>query len=327
MNIVTKLLLVDDDPIELFLLKEILTSKKEFIIYTANNAKDGFILAEQYSPDIIVSDFIMPEENGFEFCRKIKKHPKLRNTIFLLLTSIEDRDNKIEGLELGADDYLTKPYNHRELLSKIHAFIRIKNLQDELQEEKKQLSNVNKEMEESFNGIINLLHNLIEIHIPNASMRTLRATEIARWIAKKYNVSYEHLQDIHYAALLHEIGKIFASSAQALHFPIRGQSLTNQIPRLKSVAHIIRHQMENYDGTGYPDRLQKEEIPLGSQILRVINVIESLPAFSSSTELQKIIHRCKDSILDSKIVALMDEYLEYVADNHFFIDEQRTYYH
>ncbi|MGE5314692.1 MAG: two-component system response regulator [Acidobacteriota bacterium] len=333
------IIIAEDDPVELLLVKKTLDAHAGYHVHAAACAADALELALEHHADLIVSDYNMPGVDGFEFCRQVKQHPLLRGTMFILLTGLEDLDNKIKGLNLGADDYLTKPFHGGELISKIDAFLRIKFLQDELASEHAALASLNEELEMSFNGVIALLGNLIELRVPNASARGRRAADIAVWVAERFGVSGEGLQDIRYAALLHEIGKVSMpdavltkpSSAQnehereeIAHFPIRGQLITQAIPRLKSVSAIIRHQMENFDGTGYPDRLIRTEIPLGSRILRVINAAELVLA-TPGADVEKVkgeLMARKGSWFDPQIAILVNDYLQ-IDSQHFVVEGKR----
>jgi DNA-binding response OmpR family regulator len=115
-----KILIVDDEKRILSLLKAYL-EQQPFQVVTALNGKDALYIARHEKPDLIVLDIMMPEMDGFEFMRQ---HRKERETPIILLTAKVDEDDKVLGLELGADDYVTKPFSPRELTSRIRAVIR-----------------------------------------------------------------------------------------------------------------------------------------------------------------------------------------------------------
>lgn len=115
-----KILIVDDEKRILSLLKAYL-EQQSFQVVTALNGKDALYIARHEKPDLIVLDIMMPEMDGFEFMRQ---HRKERETPIILLTAKVDEDDKVLGLELGADDYVTKPFSPRELTSRIRAVIR-----------------------------------------------------------------------------------------------------------------------------------------------------------------------------------------------------------
>lgn len=333
------IVVVEDEPIELLLLAKTLQHNTEYVVHQAINMRDAYVLCERVKPDIIISDFNMPGGTGFDLCVKVKQHPVLRNAMFILLTGVEDVQHKIKGLNIGADEYLTKPYHSDELLSRVNAFLRIKALQDNIEADKAQLAKLNTELEGSFRGVIALLSNLIELRVPNASARSKRAKDITEWVCKKLSIAEDRIEDFLYAALLHEIGKISMpdllvrknpnelkaeEQAELIHFPVCGQLLIQEIPVLKSVSYIIRHQMENYDGTGYPDRLMQEEIPLGARIQRIINGVETMLQ-KPSTTIPHIVDELmskKGILYDPHITMLVVDFLQ-TNDQEFSAEKKR----
>lgn len=114
------ILVVDDEKRILSLLKAYL-EQQGFAVVTAANGQDALYLARQQKPDLIILDVLMPEMDGFEFMRQ---HRKERETPIILLTAKVEEDDKVIGLELGADDYVTKPFSPRELTSRVRAVLR-----------------------------------------------------------------------------------------------------------------------------------------------------------------------------------------------------------
>jgi DNA-binding response OmpR family regulator len=115
-----KILIVDDEKRILSLLKSYL-EQQGFQVTTALNGKEAIFIARQEKPDLIILDIMMPEVDGYEYMRQ---HRKERETPIILLTAKVDEDDKVIGLELGADDYVTKPFSPRELTSRIRAVLR-----------------------------------------------------------------------------------------------------------------------------------------------------------------------------------------------------------
>lgn len=117
----SKTILVVDDEERLTSLLQAYLEQEGFRVLTGTNGREALFLARQEKPDLIVLDIMMPEMDGYEFMRL---HRKERNTPIILLTAKVDRDDKVIGLELGADDYVTKPFRPRELLARIRAVLR-----------------------------------------------------------------------------------------------------------------------------------------------------------------------------------------------------------
>jgi response regulator RpfG family c-di-GMP phosphodiesterase len=327
MNTPPKILLVDDDEIQLQVIAHAIQSSADYLVLTTTNPLTAMQMAEKHLPDVILSDYYMPEQDGFTFCRKVKEHPLLRKSMFILLTSASTVEQRVRGLDIGADDYITKPFNSEELLSRIRAALRIRSLTDEVEEEKQTIAKANVELEESFMGIVALLTHLIGHRVPNASMRGERAAAIARWIGERLSLDEDELKLLDIAARLHEIGKInfpdeilkkpynqlneYERGAFS-HFPVMGQTVLTGIPRVETVGTYIRHQMENYDGSGHPDKLGKDQIPLASRILRAINVVE-MEAMLHNPPIDimvTVLNRSRSTLLDPHVVQLITEYLE-----------------
>jgi len=114
------ILVIDDEERLLSLVKAYL-EQSGFRVVTAKNGRDALFLARQEKPDLILLDVMMPQMDGYEFMRA---HRREQNTPIIMLTAKVDEDEKVLGLELGADDYITKPFSPRELLARVRAVLR-----------------------------------------------------------------------------------------------------------------------------------------------------------------------------------------------------------
>ncbi len=119
------ILVVEDDQSVRENLEEILHFKG-FSVISADNAKLGIQMAREKEPDLIISDIMMPEMDGFSLLKHLKQDTKLSNTPVILLTAKTLTESKIKGLEFGADDYVTKPFNAKELIARVHNIIDIR---------------------------------------------------------------------------------------------------------------------------------------------------------------------------------------------------------
>ncbi|MDD8017271.1 MAG: response regulator [Bacteroidota bacterium] len=126
-----KILVVDDDSYIRSFLKKRLTAYG-FEILLADDGDTGLAMARAEKPNLIVSDWNMPKMNGKEFCEHVKADSELKYTYFILLTARDTAEDKIEGMEHGADDFMTKPFNDKELIARIKVGLRITALQYEL---------------------------------------------------------------------------------------------------------------------------------------------------------------------------------------------------
>jgi|Deesub1362B_J571_1020462.scaffolds.fasta_scaffold01498_4 signal transduction histidine kinase len=143
-----KILVVDDDTFFLNFLRLVLL-KAGFEVFTAENGKDGLRIARETRPEIILSDIMMPEMDGEEFCKAVREDDALRETLFLILTAKDRKEDRIDLLNIGADDYLVKPVAKDELLAKLRAFIRLKDLQNELRRKNEILQKLNQKLQKT----------------------------------------------------------------------------------------------------------------------------------------------------------------------------------
>ena len=127
-----KILVIDDTPANVKLLADLLTVKG-YEVATAPNGEEGLKrLAEQH-PDLVLLDVMMPGMNGYEVCRAIRADPATGILPVVMVTSLDPAQERIKGLEAGADDFLTKPINQAELLARVRSLLRIKSLYDQLE--------------------------------------------------------------------------------------------------------------------------------------------------------------------------------------------------
>jgi putative two-component system response regulator len=332
------ILVVDDDAAQVSLLEQILQQDENFKIITTTSGKEALRLAEMYAPHIILSDYFMPEVDGFALCRKIKEHPLLKEGMFILLTSATSVEDKVKGLESGADEFISKPVHPDELFARVRAGVRVVELQEDLKLQKQKLAEANKALQESYDGMLDLLTLLVGVHVPNATKRADRGIHIIQWFGKKLELTPEEIQLFSSATALHEIGKISLpedvleaenkdfGTKERSHYPIAGERLLSKIPKLADVGVIIRHQLENFDGSGYPDRLLGEEIPLGARLLRVVNYLEHLEGNVKDLTTEKIIEGFQKSrgiMIDPVFVQLIEEYLN-VEENRAWMEGKKA---
>ncbi len=142
------ILIVDDDKFFLNFIHLVL-KKQGYRVLIAGNGKDALGILEKETPDLIISDVMMPEMNGIELCKAVKSNPKKKDIYFLVLTSKSEVSEKIRLLDIGADDFLSKPVNNDELLAKVRASMRIRDLQRELKESNQRLTQLNKKLQQT----------------------------------------------------------------------------------------------------------------------------------------------------------------------------------
>jgi len=274
---VSTVLLVDDDPLTLTHFRTALTHEPALRVATAVNGLDGLQVARQIHPDLIISDYQMPEMDGFAFCRAVRADPELAGCMFVVLSGFSDTALKVRGLDIGVDDYLTKPIELPELLARVRASLRIKALQDQLREDRDQVQALHLQLGRSFEQLLQLLMHLVDLSLPGAADRGTRLGALAASIASRFEVPESLLADLALASQLQEIGKVVDAAHQHggapayadWHYAVVSAALLEPVEQLRSAGELIGGIYENWDGTGMPSHFVSGQIPLRSRILRV----------------------------------------------------------
>ncbi len=128
----SKILVVDDDPNIALLIQMTLTKLGSYEVETVNNGEDALTIINESPPDIILLDIMMPGIDGFEVCRQIKENEKTKFIPVIMITAKRELDDKLYGMEIGASDYITKPFNPEELVTRVKVHLRIKSLEKEV---------------------------------------------------------------------------------------------------------------------------------------------------------------------------------------------------
>jgi diguanylate cyclase (GGDEF)-like protein len=140
-----RILVVDDHPDNVEIINARLSSRG-FVIETASNGEEALHVVRENPPHLILLDVMMPIMDGYEVCRRIKQDDSLPYIPIILVTARDSTQDKVEGLDAGADDYLTKPINFPELEARVRSMLRIKRLQDELDQKNRELELANKRL-------------------------------------------------------------------------------------------------------------------------------------------------------------------------------------
>jgi adenylate cyclase len=147
MSAKARILAVDDQPHNLRLLVDLL-SARGYDVVTAASGAEALGKIESERPDLVLLDVIMPNMNGYEVCRKIREIPETAVLPIVMITALDPGEERVKGLDAGADDFLTKPINQPELLARVRSLLRIKQLYDTVQEQKAQLGDLNRTLEQ-----------------------------------------------------------------------------------------------------------------------------------------------------------------------------------
>jgi len=154
-----KILVVDDNPQNVKLLAHLLIAKG-YAVVTARSGPEALALIEAEQPDLVLLDIVMPEMSGYEVCRKIRENPATGILPVVMVTALDPSQERIKGLEAGADDFLTKPINQPELLARVRSLLRIKEYHDTVQAQAAQLAEWNRTLEQRVQDQVTQLERL-----------------------------------------------------------------------------------------------------------------------------------------------------------------------
>jgi len=147
MSAPSKVLVVDDTPVNIKLLGDLL-AVKGYVVATATNGEEALASLATETPDIVLLDVMMPGMSGYDVCRRIRANPDTALLPVVMVTSLDPHEERIHGIEAGADDFLSKPINQPELLARVRSLLRVKTLQDEVRRQAAALQEWNVKLED-----------------------------------------------------------------------------------------------------------------------------------------------------------------------------------
>jgi putative two-component system response regulator len=269
-----KILIVDDESGARTAL-EFLLRREGFEVRDAADGPSAIQECATFRPDLILLDIMMPGMDGFEVCRHIKATPETRLTPVVLITGLTATEDRIMGINSGADDFLSKPIDLNELLARTRSLLRLKQYTDEL---------------ENAEAVLFSLAHSIEARDPYTHGHCERLAEMSARMGERLGVPEEQIKALRRAGVVHDIGKVAVADSILLKpgpltadetkvmqkHPVVGERICAPLKTFRLVLPIIRHHHEKHDGTGYPDGLSGEEIPLTARILQLSDVYDAL---------------------------------------------------
>ncbi|MGH9649230.1 MAG: HD domain-containing phosphohydrolase, partial [Terriglobales bacterium] len=269
-----RVLIVDDEEATRHVLSRLLGTA-EFEVVTAESAAEARAMVDEAPPDVILLDVMMPGKDGFEFCRELKQDARTRLIPVVLLTGLSRRADRVQGIEAGADDFLSKPIYQEELLARVRSLIKLKEFTDEL---------------DHAEVVVETLALGVEARDPYTQGHCERLSHYAASLGRRLKLDDESIVALRRGGVLHDIGKIVVPDevlkkgdrltpeewAIMKQHPVTGESICKPLKSLRLVTPIIRHHHEHWDGSGYPDRLRGERIPLLARVLQVVDVYDAL---------------------------------------------------
>ena len=270
----SRVLIADDRESIRSLFHRLLSADGHDVVLAPDGAS-ALAAVHRHRPDVVLLDVAMPLVDGLEVCRQLKADPATRLMPVVLVSGQTELTDRINGIEAGADDYLSKPVHPHELRARVRSLSRVKQLIDAL---------------DSAEAAFVALALTIEARDPYTMGHCERLSRTAVGLGRALGLGIDDLHALHRGGYLHDIGKVGVpdsvllkpapltaeESALMRRHPEIGDSLCAPLQSLRSVRPIILSHHERLDGSGYPNALRGDEVPLLAQIVGIVDVYDAL---------------------------------------------------
>ena len=296
------ILAIDDEPANLQVLEAMLMSQG-YRVETALNGELGLEKADELSPDLILLDVMMPGLNGFEVAQRLKENDNTKRIPIVMITALNQVEDRVKALDAGADDFMTKPVNKVEVRARVRSLLKVKAYNDYMVNYQKELEKeVNARTEElqaaytllkdaSFETIVRL-SKAAEYKDDDTGAHVLRMSEYAAAVARTMGMTDGYADMLMRAAPMHDIGKIGIPDRVLLkpgkldeeewkimrhHCYMGKMILSGSKSKIIQFAEDIAYtHHEKWDGSGYPRGLAGEDIPIHGRVVAIADVFDAL---------------------------------------------------
>jgi putative two-component system response regulator len=302
------ILVVEDNVLNAALLKELLSSRG-YPTVAVHNAAEAEAEIRREAPDLILLDVIMPGKSGYELCRELKADSRTRLIPIVMITGLSAREDRVKGIEAGADDFLTKPISSEELFARVGSLLKLKEFTDEM---------------ETADSVLCTLGLSVEARDPYTEGHCERLAGYAADLGRFLRLEEESIVALERGGYLHDLGKIAvpdeilkkgsdltpAEWEIMKRHPATGEAICRPLKSLRLVLPIIRYHHEHSDGSGYPDGLRDGAIPLLPRILQVVDIYDALrtarpykPALGHEQAVATMRAEARGGLWDEELVA------------------------
>lgn len=287
------ILVVDDEIWNLRILESYL-KPEGYNLEMASGGQEALEKIETSNYDLVLLDIRMPQLDGFEVCRRIRANPKLQTLPIIMISSIRETVDKINGLAAGAHDFLSKPVDKAELRARIGAHLRIRTMVKEIEVSNQALETRvqerTRELEDSYLITLDALMTALDIRERETGKHSLRVAFYVIELARAMNVSKDEMFEIAIGALLHDIGKIGIPDAVLLkpspltddewmimrQHPGIGWNMVKDIEFAGRGRRLVLEHQECWNGDGYPKGLKGESIYIGARMFGIIDTLDAI---------------------------------------------------
>ncbi len=314
------ILVVDDEPANLTIISKML-SPYQCHVSCVSSGKEALQFIKKDLPDVILLDVMMPGMNGFEVCEALKSNELTRLIPIIIVTALQERDDRIKGIEAGCDDFISKPIDRLELTARVHALARVKRLNDDL---------------DHAQSVVLSLARAVEAKDNTTGDHCDRLIRLSRQFGEFLKLSDNELFVLEQSGILHDVGKIGIPDAILLkpgplnndewncmrEHPIMGEEICYPLKSLRNVCPIIRHHHEKYNGTGYPDGLMGESIPYLARVFQILDAYDALThkrpykdAFSKEKSLEILRDETTQGLWDPQLIDAFEKFIRESDDS------------
>ena len=288
MTSLSNILIVDDDSRGRETLEAVLTGLGHNLHF-CDNGLDALKQASILQPDLILLDVMMPVMDGFEVCRRLRADHLLADVPVVMTTALDDKASRLEGIEAGADDFITKPIDRMEIRARVNTIIRL-NRYRKLMKQQADLLQAHHELQDAYEATLKGWVRALDLRCNETGDHSRRVTLLTVELARLMGINEDELVHVHRSALLHDIGKMAVPDSilqkpgplTEAEWDIMRKHPQFAIEMLKPIEYLrpalvipLNHH-ERWDGTGYPHGIKGEEIPLAARIFAVVDVWDAL---------------------------------------------------
>lgn len=310
-----RVLVVDDEPSNVSLIEKILSTaglKSDGVTSGAEALKK--ISENDY--DAILLDVMMPEMDGYEVCRRLKQNDATRLIPIIIVTALTEKQDRINGIEAGCDDFLSKPFDRLELIARVKALGKSKRLNDDL---------------ERAASVVMSLARAVEAKDDTTGRHCDRLIGLSRRFGEYLGLNPDDIKTLERASVMHDVGKIgmpdwillkpdslsIAEWDVMKKHPEIGENICRPLTSLRDVCPIIRSHHECWNGSGYPDGLKEEGIPYLARVFQILDAYEALvterpykKAYSKEEALQTLKYETQKGHWDP---SLMEKFIDFIS--------------
>ncbi|WP_252229683.1 response regulator [Clostridium sp. ZBS15] len=289
-----KVLIIDDNKQNCEIIKDLLYTWG-YCVYLAFDGFEGFKLARNVKPDVILLDVMLPGMNGFETCKKLKENQETQNIPIIMLTVLNEVEDRMRGFNVGADVFLSKPIVYQELKNRIDWAVKSKRVFDNM---------------EQIDKVAICLLNIIRLKDKKLYLHCKNVKNYCEKVGKILFLNDEEMKQLILGAYLHDIGKIFSNTL--LEHVEMGENIISDLNMSKWLKVMIRNHHEKMNGKGFPDGLTSSEMSQNLKILITVNrFIELLDELKDNeASILKLSNECEKGDLNTEVIEAIKQVLE-----------------